>query len=132
MLSNLRRPEVSPSTSTCARATGGATGVTFVITDTGIGIARDRIGTIFELFRQADRTISRRFGGTGLGLALCRRLVELMGHDRRAERTGVGQYVSGDVAAALGAWARRMRGERTGGTASRIRVTRCGARAGGR
>ncbi|KVC93737.1 hypothetical protein WI77_11870 [Burkholderia ubonensis] len=58
---------------------GGATGVTFVVTDTGIGIARDRIGTIFELFRQADPTISRRFGGTGLGLALCRCLVELMG-----------------------------------------------------
>ena len=58
---------------------GGATAVTLIVADTGIGIAQDRIETIFELFRQADRTISRRFGGTGLGLALCRRLVELMG-----------------------------------------------------
>jgi two-component system sensor histidine kinase RpfC len=49
------------------------------VSDTGIGIAPDALGRIFESFTQADETIIDRFGGTGLGLAICQRLVKLLG-----------------------------------------------------
>jgi PAS domain S-box-containing protein len=53
--------------------------VLFAISDTGIGIAPDRIDAIFEPFTQADVTMTRRFGGTGLGTTISKQLVELMG-----------------------------------------------------
>ena len=51
----------------------------FTITDTGIGIAKEHMQTVFELFRQVDSSLSRRHEGTGLGLAISKRLVELHG-----------------------------------------------------
>jgi CheY-like chemotaxis protein len=49
------------------------------VTDTGIGIAPDKIAGVFERFAQADASITRQYGGSGLGLTIARQLVELMG-----------------------------------------------------
>jgi PAS domain S-box-containing protein len=72
------RGEVSLTLSSTA-APGGKMRLSFAVRDTGIGIAPNRISTLFAPFMQADSSTTRRFGGTGLGLSISNRLAQTMG-----------------------------------------------------
>ncbi len=89
----------TPQGSVCVRVTMGSAAVApgdsfrlmVAVQDTGIGIASDKLATVFESFSQADASTNRRYGGTGLGLTISRRLSELMGGDLSAEsELGIG------------------------------------------
>ena len=69
----------------------GAACMTYEIRDSGIGIPPEQTENIFEMFVQADGSMTRRFGGTGLGLALSRRLARSLGGDVKVKHSEVGK-----------------------------------------
>ncbi|MFO1328986.1 MAG: ATP-binding protein [Rubrivivax sp.] len=70
----------------------------FEVEDTGIGIAPEALGSLFDPFEQVDNSMTRRYGGTGLGLAICRRLATLMqGHIGMRSEPGRGSCFWFDV-----------------------------------
>ena len=79
--------------------------INFVIKDSGIGISSDKISTMFDPFTQADGSTTRRYGGSGLGLTICKRLTEMMGGRIQVEsEPGTGSVFS--FALEFGLWKR--------------------------
>jgi len=82
LLGNAIKFTATGSITIMARITGQQNGTVTVrlsVSDTGIGMTPEALQRIFAPFEQADNSTTRRFGGTGLGLTICRRLAELMG-----------------------------------------------------
>lgn len=70
----------------------------FSISDTGVGIQPDALDRVFELFSQADSSTTRKFGGSGLGLSICKQLIELMdGNISIQSEFGIGTTLSFSV-----------------------------------
>ena len=66
----------------------------FQITDTGVGIEPEQLDRIFQAFEQGERSISRRFGGLGLGLTISKRLLELQGGTMTVHSEGLNRGAS--------------------------------------
>lgn len=69
----------------------GATKLVIDIEDTGLGMSKDQSAQLFQAFGQADETMTRKFGGSGLGLTICRRFAIIMGGDVNILRTEPGK-----------------------------------------
>ncbi len=81
LLGNANKFTLGGSITLSARneAVDGSPGVAIAVIDTGIGIPADKLEAVFDAFTQVDNTATRRFGGTGLGLTISRRLCEMLG-----------------------------------------------------
>jgi len=72
--------------------------VAFSVSDTGIGIGRDKLESLFQSFHQLDRSTKRKYGGSGLGLSIVKRLIELMGGTISVEsEVGIGSKFSFEI-----------------------------------
>ena len=81
-----------------------AGGLRLIVSDSGVGIAPEKLPSLFEKFTQADNSATRRFGGTGLGLAICRELTQMMGGSIAVEsREGHGSTFTVDLPLPRGA-----------------------------
>ena len=75
----------TPSGVVTVRAERGVDGVRLIVADTGVGISPNHLEKVFEAFWQADQSDTRRYGGSGLGLAVSRRLARQLGGELRVE-----------------------------------------------
>lgn len=81
-----------------SHVTGDKVRLRFEVIDSGIGMSKEQLQQVFQPFSQADASISRRFGGSGLGLTLCHQLAELMGGKIEARSTpGAGSVFTFDL-----------------------------------
>ena len=96
----------SPGGDISVRTHGDAEHVTIEITDTGIGIEPDALARIFEPFGQADETISRRYGGLGIGLALSKALVDA--HHGKLQAASAGRDQGSTFTVELGTTMREL------------------------
>ncbi|MBV8094822.1 MAG: PAS domain S-box protein, partial [Acetobacteraceae bacterium] len=106
LLSNAAKfTERGQITFSAARPTeGGRDWLVFQVSDTGIGMTQEQLGKLFQRFAQADSSTTRRFGGTGLGLALTRAFARMLGGDVEVQSTpGQGSTLTLRLPAVIGA-----------------------------
>jgi signal transduction histidine kinase/ligand-binding sensor domain-containing protein/CheY-like chemotaxis protein len=99
----------------------GALNLGFRIQDTGIGIPGDKVKRLFKAFSQVDPSTTRKYGGTGLGLVICERLIELMGGQIAIEsEQGKGTLVIFNIKSEISHIAANVTGNLTGAEGKRV------------